>query len=148
MARTVMSGFKPELVPVYAELANEFAVFDQWFASVPESTQPNRFYVHSATSHGASNNVKKDLISGKKHVVMLLGSWDEAHATWVRRTILEEQPLGPPNLNQLEQANRIEDDDFPPPLESHEGTSSDTNKCKCSTFLGALIVFIVMKLVG
>ncbi|KAF7143544.1 hypothetical protein RHSIM_Rhsim05G0110200 [Rhododendron simsii] len=38
MARTVMSGFKPELVPVYTELANEFAVFDQWFASVPEST--------------------------------------------------------------------------------------------------------------
>ncbi|KAG5549530.1 hypothetical protein RHGRI_014753 [Rhododendron griersonianum] len=28
MARTIMSGFKPELVPVYTELANEFAVFD------------------------------------------------------------------------------------------------------------------------
>ncbi|KAI8523913.1 hypothetical protein RHMOL_Rhmol13G0108500 [Rhododendron molle] len=28
MARIVMSGFKPELVPVYTELANEFAVFD------------------------------------------------------------------------------------------------------------------------
>ncbi|KAG5515119.1 hypothetical protein RHGRI_036229 [Rhododendron griersonianum] len=64
MARTVMSGFKPELVPVYTELANEFAVFDRWFASVPASTQPNRFYVHSATSHGASSNVRKDLING------------------------------------------------------------------------------------
>ncbi|KAG4949606.1 hypothetical protein JHK82_042830 [Glycine max] len=29
---------------------------------VPTSTQPNRFYVHSATSHGAMNNVRKDLI--------------------------------------------------------------------------------------
>ncbi|KAG5563106.1 hypothetical protein RHGRI_005750 [Rhododendron griersonianum] len=28
MARTIMSGFKPELVPVYTELANEFVVFD------------------------------------------------------------------------------------------------------------------------
>ncbi|XP_027111047.2 non-specific phospholipase C1 [Coffea arabica] len=64
MSRTVMSGFKPELVPVYAELANEFAVLDRWFASVPASTQPNRFYVHSATSHGASSNVRKDLIHG------------------------------------------------------------------------------------
>lgn len=64
LAETVMSGFKPELLPVYTELANEFAVFDKWFASVPASTQPNRFFVHSATSHGASSNVRKDLIHG------------------------------------------------------------------------------------
>lgn len=64
MAKNVMSGFKPEVLPVYTELANEFAVFDRWFASVPASTQPNRFYVHSATSHGAMSNVKKDLILG------------------------------------------------------------------------------------
>ena len=64
MSKTVMSGFKPEVVPAYTALANEFAVFDRWFASVPASTQPNRFYVHSATSHGASSNVRKDLIHG------------------------------------------------------------------------------------
>lgn len=64
MAQTVMSGFTPDLVPVYTALVNEFAVFDRWFASVPASTQPNRFYVHSATSHGASSNVRKDLIHG------------------------------------------------------------------------------------
>ncbi|KAG7946799.1 hypothetical protein I3843_14G061300 [Carya illinoinensis] len=64
MPRTVMSGFKPDVLPIYTELANEFAVFDRWFASVPASTQPNRFYVHSATSHGAMSNVRKDLIHG------------------------------------------------------------------------------------
>ncbi|KAK6122134.1 hypothetical protein DH2020_044124 [Rehmannia glutinosa] len=64
MSKNVMSGFKPDLLPVYTELANEFAVMDRWFASVPASTQPNRFYVHSATSHGASSNVRKDLIHG------------------------------------------------------------------------------------
>ncbi|OVA02674.1 Phosphoesterase [Macleaya cordata] len=64
MAKTVMSGFKPDLLPVYTALANEFAVFDRWFASVPASTQPNRFYVHSATSHGSTSNVRKDLIHG------------------------------------------------------------------------------------
>ncbi|KDP46506.1 hypothetical protein JCGZ_08478 [Jatropha curcas] len=63
-SRIVMSGFKPSRLPVYTALANEFAVFDRWFASVPASTQPNRFYVHSATSHGASSNVRKDLIHG------------------------------------------------------------------------------------
>ncbi|MCI25315.1 non-specific phospholipase C1-like, partial [Trifolium medium] len=64
MSKSVMSGFKPELLPVYTKLANEFTVFDKWFASVPASTQPNRFYVHSATSHGAMSNVKKNLIHG------------------------------------------------------------------------------------
>ncbi|XP_015873785.3 non-specific phospholipase C1 [Ziziphus jujuba] len=64
MSKTVMSGFKPRVLPVYTELVNEFAVFDRWFASVPASTQPNRFYVHSATSHGAMSNVRKDLIHG------------------------------------------------------------------------------------
>ncbi|KAI4368887.1 hypothetical protein MLD38_017394 [Melastoma candidum] len=63
-SKTAMSGFKPSVLPVYTELANEFAVFDRWFASVPTSTQPNRFYVHSATSHGASSNVRKDLVHG------------------------------------------------------------------------------------
>ncbi|KAJ6973936.1 hypothetical protein NC653_030086 [Populus alba x Populus x berolinensis] len=34
------------------------------FASVPASTQPNRLYVHSATSHGATSNNRQLLIEG------------------------------------------------------------------------------------
>lgn len=64
MSTHVMRGFRPEALPVYATLATEFALFDKWFASVPTSTQPNRFYVHSATSHGACSNVKRDLMKG------------------------------------------------------------------------------------
>ncbi|CAN1227588.1 Non-specific phospholipase C4 [Linum perenne] len=64
MAETVMNGFKPDAVPVYKELAENFAVCDQWFASVPASTQPNRLYVHSATSHGATSNDTKQLAEG------------------------------------------------------------------------------------
>ncbi|XP_027335140.1 non-specific phospholipase C4-like [Abrus precatorius] len=64
MTETVMNGFKPELVPVYKELVKEFAVCDRWFASVPASTQPNRLYVHSATSHGLSSNDTNKLVGG------------------------------------------------------------------------------------
>lgn len=64
MSRTVMNGFRPEALPVYKVLVSEFAVFDSWFASVPASTQPNRLYVHSATSHGAMSNESKKLIEG------------------------------------------------------------------------------------
>lgn len=64
LAEAVMNGFKPEAVPVYRELVKEFAVCDRWFASVPAATQPNRLYVHSATSHGLTGNDTEQLIEG------------------------------------------------------------------------------------
>ncbi|XWS64966.1 hypothetical protein CRYUN_Cryun05aG0049500 [Craigia yunnanensis] len=64
LSETVMNGFKPESVPVFKELVTEFAVCDRWFASLPASTQPNRLYVHSATSHGAMSNNTQQLIEG------------------------------------------------------------------------------------
>ncbi|KAJ7559068.1 hypothetical protein O6H91_04G068500 [Diphasiastrum complanatum] len=64
LSKAVMSAFKPEMLPVYASLVTEFAVFDRWFASIPTSTQPNRAYIHSATSHGLMSNVTNDLIKG------------------------------------------------------------------------------------
>ncbi|RRT66505.1 hypothetical protein BHE74_00054552 [Ensete ventricosum] len=59
MTESVMNGFPPEMVAVYRALVEEFAVFDRWFASVPSSTQPNRLFVHSGTSHGATSNVAR-----------------------------------------------------------------------------------------
>jgi len=64
MSGTVMSGFRPDAVPVYRELVKEFAVCDRWFASNPASTQPNRLFVHSATSHGLVSNDTKALVAG------------------------------------------------------------------------------------
>ncbi|GKV07482.1 hypothetical protein SLEP1_g19257 [Rubroshorea leprosula] len=64
LAESVMRGFKPDAVPVYKELASNFGICDRWFASVPASTQPNRLYVHSATSHGATSNNTLKLIEG------------------------------------------------------------------------------------
>ncbi|KAE8721429.1 Non-specific phospholipase C4 [Hibiscus syriacus] len=64
MAEAVMKGFVPDAVPVFKELALNFAVCDRWFASVPASTQPNRMFVHSATSHGLTSNDTMKLIEG------------------------------------------------------------------------------------
>ncbi|CAL9108304.1 unnamed protein product [Musa textilis] len=64
MTESVMNGFPPEMVAVYRALVEEFAVFDRWFASVPTSTQPNRLFVHSGTSHGATSNVASKLAIG------------------------------------------------------------------------------------
>ncbi|WCJ36275.1 non-specific phospholipase C6 [Euphorbia peplus] len=64
LSETVMKGFRPESVPVYASLVSEFAVFDRWFSSIPGPTQPNRLFVYSATSHGSTSHVKKQLAKG------------------------------------------------------------------------------------
>ncbi|XP_051142291.1 non-specific phospholipase C2 [Andrographis paniculata] len=64
MPQSVMNGFLPDKVAVYKSLVSEFAVFDRWFASVPASTQPNRLYVHSGTSHGATSNIAAELAKG------------------------------------------------------------------------------------
>ncbi|KDP39583.1 hypothetical protein JCGZ_02603 [Jatropha curcas] len=77
MAETVMNGFKPESIPVYKELAMNFAICDRWFASIPTSTQPNRLYVHSATSHGATSNDTKLLAEGYPQKT-IFESMDEA----------------------------------------------------------------------
>lgn len=64
LSQTVMKGFKPENVPIYATLVGEFAVFDRWFSSIPGPTQPNRLFVYSATSYGSTSHVKKQLATG------------------------------------------------------------------------------------
>eukprot|EP00249_Psilotum_nudum_P036345 c6857_g1_i1 orf=255-1811(-) len=64
-SKMVMSGYKPEAVPVLTALVKEFAVFDRWFASAPTSTQPNRLFIHSATSHGLNTtSATKTLAEG------------------------------------------------------------------------------------
>jgi phospholipase C len=46
----VMRCFAPEHVPILTTLAREFAVCDRWFCSMPGPTEPNRYFLHAATS--------------------------------------------------------------------------------------------------
>nr|DAD24712.1 TPA_asm: hypothetical protein HUJ06_026176 [Nelumbo nucifera] len=64
LSETMMNGFRPEVIPVYKELVSQFAVCDRWFVSLPSSAQPNRLFVHSATSHGYISRDTKKLIQG------------------------------------------------------------------------------------
>ncbi|XP_026378856.1 non-specific phospholipase C6-like [Papaver somniferum] len=64
LSEAVMKGFRPEKVPVFASLVSEFAIFDRWFSALPGPTQPNRQFVYSGTSHGATSHVKKQLLMG------------------------------------------------------------------------------------
>jgi phospholipase C len=51
-ANDIMGCFAPETLPVLSALARGYAVCDQWFASVPTETLPNRAFALAATSQG------------------------------------------------------------------------------------------------
>jgi phospholipase C len=58
----VMHYFTEKQVPVISELAKAFGVSDQWHASAPCQTWPNRFFVHAGTAGGhTDNNLLSDL---------------------------------------------------------------------------------------
>ena len=48
----IMKCFKPDQIPVLSTLAKEFAVFTNWYSSVPGMTWPNRAFLHTGTSEG------------------------------------------------------------------------------------------------
>ena len=55
-AGQIMQTYSPDQVQVISQLARNFAVSDQWFASVPCQTWPNRGFVHTGSSDGHINN--------------------------------------------------------------------------------------------
>lgn len=52
----IMLMYTPELLPVMSTLARSYAVCDQWFASVPTQTVPNRAFASSGTAQGRLDN--------------------------------------------------------------------------------------------
>jgi phospholipase C len=60
--RIVMQSFPPDKLPSINALADAFCICDNWFSEIPGPTQPNRLYMHAATSTGfALNNWKRVL---------------------------------------------------------------------------------------
>lgn len=52
----VMRCFTPDQLPVLTSLAKEFAICDNWHASLPGPTWPNRMFVHAASSGGLDHS--------------------------------------------------------------------------------------------
>lgn len=55
----IMNCFSPSALPVINGLAQNYAVCDNWFSSVPTQTFPNRSFIHAATSSGNVYNTWK-----------------------------------------------------------------------------------------
>jgi phospholipase C len=52
----IMRCYRPDQLPVLNALAREFVVCDNWHASMPGPTWPNRMFVHAASSGGLDHS--------------------------------------------------------------------------------------------
>lgn len=51
-----MNFYTEDQIRVFATMAENFVLFDRWFAAVPGPTNPNRAYLTSGTSAGHGSN--------------------------------------------------------------------------------------------
>jgi len=55
-AAEAINFYTQDQVRVFGTIAENFVLFDRWFAAVPGPTNPNRAYITSGTSHGHGSN--------------------------------------------------------------------------------------------
>jgi phospholipase C len=64
----VLNCYTPAQLPVLNALAREFTVCDNWYASMPGPTWPNRMFVHAASSGGLDHSPSTAEILGQELV--------------------------------------------------------------------------------
>lgn len=74
-----MQSFSPGSLPAIEALADNFCLFDHWFCEVPSSTDPNRLYMHAATSIGNARNVFKQQFPNTQTIYNHI---EQAGLTW------------------------------------------------------------------
>lgn len=74
----VMKSFSPDQLPSINALADAFLVCDHWYSEVPGPTQPNRLFMHAATSFGMVHNVWSKKFDGRT----IYNNLQDAGFTW------------------------------------------------------------------
>ncbi|MCP5113942.1 MAG: phosphoesterase [bacterium] len=75
----IMAMHTPKTLPVLSTLARQYAVCDRWFCSVPSETQPNRSFIHMATSEGLIKNNWNYQFTSKS----IFGALSEGNRNWM-----------------------------------------------------------------
>ena len=73
-----VSMFDRETAPIINTLAEEFAIFDSWFSSVPGPTDPNRCFAMAGTSKGVLSNFNGTLYDQQSYFDYL----SDRNRTW------------------------------------------------------------------
>jgi phospholipase C len=99
-SRNIMNCFDPKNLQVLTYLAEQYAVCDRWFSSLPGPTVPNRMFAHFGTSFGHVDNAMKVGDNGQSIYSRLLNAgrspkiyyFDEQSASIGFTFLLENQP--------------------------------------------------------
>ncbi|GLA37347.1 hypothetical protein AnigIFM63309_004260 [Aspergillus niger] len=81
-AAEVINYYTPDHVPVLNAMAENFVLFDAWFAAVPGPTNPNRAYLTSGTSYGHGMNDIGFLTSALPQV-SIFEQLSNANISWI-----------------------------------------------------------------
>jgi phospholipase C len=95
----IMGCFTPQTLPVLSALAQGYAVCDQWFASVPTETLPNRAFACAATSQGHMDDKTRTFTSPT-----IFGLLDAASLGWSVYGYADE-PLTKNTFTQISNAD-------------------------------------------
>ncbi|MGB9236834.1 MAG: alkaline phosphatase family protein [Terriglobales bacterium] len=99
-SRNIMNCFRPDNLPVLTYLAQQYAVCDRWFSSLPGPTVPNRLFAHFGTSFANVDNAMKFGDNGKSIYSRLMNAgysakiyyFDEQSASVGFTFLLQNQP--------------------------------------------------------
>jgi phospholipase C len=99
-SRNIMNCFSPDNLPVLTYLAQQYAVCDRWFSSLPGPTVPNRLFAHFGTSFANVDNSMKFGDNGKSIYSRLMNAgysakiyyFDEQSASIGFTFLLQNQP--------------------------------------------------------
>jgi phospholipase C len=81
--RLVMDCFEPDQVPILSTLAEEFALFNYWYSSLPGPTWPNRFFIHAATSGGLTDSPSTgEILKGFEFQATIYDRLEDAGRSW------------------------------------------------------------------
>eukprot|EP01084_Bolivina_argentea_P310419 537163_1 len=80
----IMKCFEPSNVPIITTLANEFAVFDNWFADIPGPTEPNRIMSMRGHTDGMAKNAVARLLLGfgGENIFSMLDKYGPSNDSW------------------------------------------------------------------
>ncbi len=98
--KVAMQSFPPARLPSINALADAFCICDHWYSEVPGPTQPNRLYLHAATSFGYAHNVWSQKFNGPT----IYGQIQKAGLTWATYQHDDNEVLEFNEVNQ-EKAN-------------------------------------------
>jgi phospholipase C len=82
-ANEAINFLAAEHIPVFATMAENYVLMDQWFAAIPGPTNSNRAYITSGTSHGFGDDSNFGVTAPPLPQKSIFQQLSEKNMTWI-----------------------------------------------------------------